>query len=231
MGTASLDFMRLLKSLEELLYEVVSWLVFYPITMARSVTRPMQMMRYADVELADRPEDQYDDTLSPPLFLLITLLLAQALSSALPSVYDPATAPRVLSSGSNLLIARGIIFSVFPLVMAVTLLRWKSVRLTRHTLRPPFFSQCYVVAPFVLAAGLAMDLMLIPQQKGLAAGIVAMLGALAWYGYVEVKWFRRDLGVGLARAAFLFLRALLIAFAAILALALLIAWGLENWTA
>lgn len=29
--------MKLLKSLEELIYEVVTWLVFYPITMWRSV--------------------------------------------------------------------------------------------------------------------------------------------------------------------------------------------------
>lgn len=71
--------MKLLKSLEELLYELVSWLLFYPITMWRSVLKPLNMMRYADTELADRPEDQSEDTLSPPLFLLITLLLSQGL--------------------------------------------------------------------------------------------------------------------------------------------------------
>lgn len=54
--------MKLLKSLEELLYELVSWLLFYPITMWRSVLSPLNMMRYADTELAVRPEDQYEDT-------------------------------------------------------------------------------------------------------------------------------------------------------------------------
>ena len=33
-----MDFMKLLKSLEELLYEVVSWLVFYPLTLWHSLT-------------------------------------------------------------------------------------------------------------------------------------------------------------------------------------------------
>ncbi|MCX8573066.1 permease, partial [Aminobacter sp. MET-1] len=99
--------MKLLKSLEELLYELVSWLVFYPITMWRCVAAPLTMMRYADTELADRPEDQYDDTLSPPLFLLITLLLSQGVSGALPSVYDPGIGSKELGSVSNLLIARG----------------------------------------------------------------------------------------------------------------------------
>lgn len=58
--------MKLLKSLEELLYELVAWLVFYPLTMWRSVITPLRMMRYADIELSDRLDDQYDDTLSPP---------------------------------------------------------------------------------------------------------------------------------------------------------------------
>ena len=43
-----MDFMRLLQSLEELLYELVSWFVFYPVTLWRTLTRPQQMMRYAD---------------------------------------------------------------------------------------------------------------------------------------------------------------------------------------
>jgi len=225
-----LDFMKLLKSLEELLYELVSWLVFYPITIWRSVVRPLEMMRYADIELADTAEDQYDDTLSPPLFLLITLLIAQALSTAIPSVYDPSTAPKALSSGSNLLIARGVIFSVFPLVMAVTILRRKSMRLTRNSLRPPFFSQCYVVAPFVLLAGLALDLMLIPGQKWIPAGLITLLIALAWYAQAEIRWFKRDLRIGTPLAVGLSVRALGIAFVTTLALALLIGWGFQNWS-
>ncbi|MDZ7871863.1 MAG: hypothetical protein U5N27_00940 [Rhizobium sp.] len=105
-----MDFMRLLKSLEELLYELVSWLVFYPMTFWRAFTRPLSMMRYADDELGDRPEDQYDDTISPPLFLLITLLLSRALSTAFPSVASPTEVTALTHSPSNLLIVRGVIF-------------------------------------------------------------------------------------------------------------------------
>src|SRR5687768_6566805 len=113
--------MKILKSLEELLYELVSWLVFYPITMWRSATRPLSMMRYADLELSDRLERQYDDTLSPPLFLLITLLLSQGLSTAFPTTYDSSELPKALGSASNLLIARGVVFGIFPLCMSVAL--------------------------------------------------------------------------------------------------------------
>ncbi|SEH31676.1 hypothetical protein SAMN03159407_4494 [Rhizobium sp. NFR12] len=205
------DFMKLLKSLEELLYELVSWLVFYPVTMWRAVVRPLSMMRYADIELADEPEEQYQDTLSPPLFLLITLLLSQALSGALPSVYDPTEAARELGSGSNLLIARGVIFGIFPLCMAVTLLRSKRVRITRNSLRPPFFSQCYVAAPFAFFLVLGLDFFSMPQEQGNLAGVVAMAVATIWYAQAQVRWFRHDLGVGALKAIAIFVGAFLFA--------------------
>lgn len=224
-----MDFMKLLKSLEELLYEVVSWLVFYPLTLWRSLANPLHMMRYADEELADSPQDQYEDTLSPPLFLLLTLLLAQAISHAIPSLYDDSTLPPILSSTANLLIARGVIFSVLPLVMAVTLVRYKKIRLTRETLRPPFYSQCYVAALFVLIAGIGLDLMLIPHQAGLATGAALFAVAIAWYGQAQVRWFKRDLHITTAAGVGLFLSRFLIAVIVILGVALAIGWTLKSW--
>ncbi|WP_245267821.1 permease [Rhizobium sp. 2MFCol3.1] len=214
--------MKLLKSLEELLYELVSWLLFYPITLWRSVSRPLNMMRYADTELADRLEDQYEDTLSPPLFLLITLLLSQGLSGLLPSVFDPTEAARQLGSGSNLLIARGVIFGVYPLSMAVTLLRWKKVRITRDTLRPPFFSQCYVAAPFALILVLGIDLISMPRAQGVLAGAVTVVLALLWYAQAQIHWFVQDLHIRPIKAAAIFTGTFVIATIAALAVALMI---------
>ncbi|TKV70457.1 permease [Rhizobium sp. AU243] len=217
-----MDFMKLLKSLEELLYELVSWLLFYPVTVWRTAVNPLRMMRYADTELADRPEDQYEDTLSPPLFLLITLMLSQAVAGALPSIYDPSEAVRRLGSGSNLLIARGVIFGIFPLCMAVTLLRWKKVRLTRDSLRPPFFSQCYVAALFAFVMVLGLDFYSMPSGEGNVAGGITATVAVVWYAQAQVRWFMQDLGIGVVRAAATFMGAFLFAMTAALAVAILI---------
>ncbi|MDZ7925970.1 MAG: permease [Agrobacterium sp.] len=218
-----MDFMKLLKSLEELLYELVSWILFYPLTMWRSVTAPLSMMRYADSELADRLEDQYDDTLSPPLFLLITLLLSQGLSASLPSIYDSTVAARELGSDSNLLIARGVIFGIYPLCMAVTLLRWKQVRITRNSLRPPFFSQCYVAAPFTFILVLGFDFASMPLEHGLALGLAIIALATIWYAQAQIRWLMQDLNLSIAKASLAFSGAFLIATAAAFVLALLIA--------
>ncbi|MGV1788538.1 MULTISPECIES: permease [Agrobacterium] len=220
--------MKLLKSLEELLYELVSWLVFYPVTMWRSVVRPLGMMRYADIELTDKPEDQYQDTLSPPLFLLITLLLSQGLSASLPSVYDPTEAARELGSGSNLLIARGVIFGIYPLCMAVTLLRSKTVSITRNSLRPPFFSQCYVAAPFAFVLVLGLDFLSMPQGQGTLAGTVAIVMALTWYAQAQFRWLMHDLGIGVARALVIFVGAFLLATVAAFLVALMITLDVKN---
>ncbi len=75
-----MNFTQLLKSLDDLLYEVVSLLVFYPVTMWRALRPPLRMMDYSDTELGDREEKQYADTLSPPLFLLLSLIISHVVS-------------------------------------------------------------------------------------------------------------------------------------------------------
>ncbi len=222
--------MKVLKSLEELLYELVSWLVFYPLTLWRTVISPLSMMRYADLELADRPEDQYDDVISPPLFLLITLLIAQGVSTLMPrGAAETAAEAALAASDTNLLIARGVIFGIFPLAMAVTLIVSKEIKVTRDTLRPPFFSQCYVAAPFVFLLGLAVDLMVIPGGDCVMAGVLTLLAAVLWYGQAEVRWFRLDLGIGPLRATGLFAMAFLIALIAALCVAVAVGWGFQHW--
>ncbi|HAD16667.1 MAG TPA: hypothetical protein DCF81_07235, partial [Erythrobacter sp.] len=85
MWEAPMHFMQLLKSLDELLYEVMSWLVFFPLTLWRTLTQPITMMEYADSELHDPEEQQYEDALSPPLFLLLAILITQAISMSVDS--------------------------------------------------------------------------------------------------------------------------------------------------
>ncbi|MFN3863205.1 MAG: hypothetical protein ACK4RT_02870 [Erythrobacter sp.] len=80
-----MDFMKLLKSLEELLYEVMVMLVFFPRTLFLTLRHPQRMMDYADTELGDVQTEQYNDTLSPPLFLMICLLLGHVVAVVLPT--------------------------------------------------------------------------------------------------------------------------------------------------
>lgn len=196
-----MDFMRLLKSLEELLYELASWLLFYPITMWRTLRHPQAMMHYADVELADDIAEQYTDTLGPPLFLLITLLIAHGFELALVSQEMPWAPPSFLASDSNLLLFRAVAFSIFPLLMALKLLRHRSIRIDRNTLKRPFYSQCYVAAPFALVTSIGGVLTRIDKPATMLAGLVLFGLATLWYATVETRWFAKHLELSLPRAA------------------------------
>ena len=221
-----MDFMRLLQSLEELLYELVSWLVFYPVTLWRTLRRPQQMMRYADVELGDTQEERYKDTLSPPLFLLLTLLFAHGLELALIAHRDDAMLPEMLRNDTNLLIFRAFLFSIFPLLMAVRLLGRTGAALDRETLKPPFYSQCYVAAPFAFGLSAGMNLARTGHQEMVAVGTAISLLSLLWYIIVEVRWFEHDLHVGRLAAAWLVLRTVAEATVLLLAATMIVAHAL-----
>ncbi|WP_082496471.1 hypothetical protein [Aminobacter sp. DSM 101952] len=223
-----MDFMRLLKSLEELLYELASWLVFYPVTMWRTLRRPQAMMRYADVELADDVAEQYTDTLSPPLFLLITLLIAHGFELALVRQETPWAPPSFLASDANLLMFRAVAFSVFPLLMALALLRHRGIRIDRNTLKRPFYSQCYVAAPFALLASAGGLLTRIDTAETRLAGLALFGLATLWYLTVETRWFARHLDLPLPRAAFKVTVILFEGLVAILLAGAAIAYGLAD---
>jgi len=194
-----MDFFKLLQSLDELLYEIMSWLIFYPITLWRAVTRPRVMMDYANAELGDAAERQYTDTLNPPLFLIVTLLVSHAIE--LSTVGENAIVGKttglaaLIDSDTNLMLLRIVMFSLFPLIMAAHLVRRQSIGLDRDTLRPPFYSQCYVTAPFALLLGIGSVLLQQPLLWVATAGLVLCGLALIWYGTLQIDWFARHLNV------------------------------------
>jgi len=197
------DFLRIVRSLEELLYEVMTWLVFYPKTMWRIVVRPTGMMHYSDAEQGDTPDEQYTDTLSPPLFLMLTILIAHGVGLALGAKRPEGTtetAKALFGSDQNLLIFRSLFFSVFALMSATTVVRRRGRGLDRKTLRGPFYSQCYLTAPFALAISVSIALSITAMRgTGPAAAALALAG-VAWYLWVETGWCRLELGVGPGRA-------------------------------
>jgi hypothetical protein len=192
-----MDFMKLLKSLDDFLYEVVGWIIFYPITLIRSILYPVEMLRYSDRELLGPDDAQYTDTFNPPIFLLITLLIAYLLGKL---IQPQIKLSSLLSKDTDLLLFRGVIFSIFPVLMAVDLLRHQGKRIDRVTLRPLFYGQCFIAAPFALVASTAGLLLEFKKVPFVIAGILIFLVALCWYVAVEVIWFSSTLNVTKLRA-------------------------------
>ena len=219
-----MNFFQFLKSLDDLLYEVVSWLVFYPVTLWRAVTRPLTMMDYAASELEKPDEQQFDDALSPPILLLLTVLVAHGVELALVGESKLVASNRgvaaLISDDTSLILLRLVAFASFPLIFAVHTLRKLRDPLTRQSLEPAFFAQCYANAPFALIVSVAATLTQIADVRALIAALV--LFALSAIGFVAVEtmWFRKVLGVGLLPG----LWNALVAYAAAIAFMFAVAW-------
>ena len=199
-----MNLFSVLKSLDELLYEVMSWLVFFPMTLWRIVRRPLSMMNYSDVEQRDAKSDQYTDTLSPPLFLLLSLIISHALEIALIGQNDLIANKHGLagfiSTDTNLIALRIVLFSLFALAMSVRLIRALRQPLDRDTLKAPFYSQCYAAGLFALGTGLATLMISQKDATTLLVGLTLQLLVLGWYAVLQTLWFSRHLKVGKLRA-------------------------------
>ncbi len=196
--------MKWLNSLDELLYEVMSWLLFFPITLWRASVRPLRTM--ADIERqALLPDDQqYAAVLSPPLFLALALLLAHAVATALGQT-DAIIANRhglasLVNDNATALILRIVVFSGFPLFLAARLVRGGGGTLDRLSLRWPFYEQCYPAAIFALAASLGTSLALVPDAMTRAVGQALIVGSIVNFWAVETLWFARRRAIGHVRA-------------------------------
>ena len=199
-----MDFMKWLNSLDELLFEVMSWLVFFPLTLWRTLVHPLKMMAYADQQLALPQDEQYAAAVSPPLVLALALLIAHGVGTALGQT-DAIIANRhglagLIDSETSALLLRMVVFAIFPLVMSVRLLRRRGVKIVRGTLRLPFYGQCYPAAAFALTLNLGMTLGTLQGRPAHIAGAILVSLAFVYFLAVETRWFMAQLSIGPLRA-------------------------------
>lgn len=222
-----MDFVRILRSLEELLYELMTWIVLYPRTLWRSAVSPLAMLRYSQREVADRLEEQYTETLSPVLFLMLTLALSHAIDQAFLPHRDELRGmlARLMSSEQNQLITRSVAFAIYPLVYASQQLRGEGKLLDRNTLRSPFFGQCFIAAVFALTLGLGSIMLRLDRAWVHPIGAIVTIASVAWYVAVQARWLRESHHAGnwsaAVRAVWGFAKATAIVLAAALALSLI----------
>jgi hypothetical protein len=196
-----MEFLKFVRSLEELLYEVMTWLLFYPRTFWRALVHPLALAARAEAEMQGQEEDQFIDLVSPPLFLMLTLLLTHGLEVALHeqigNFADSLFAKRLITSDTNLLIFRIIVGSFFPIVMAHGMLRRQKRTIDRASLRAPFFLQCFFSAPFLVAMAVATSF----GRFGMVwPATLFYLGGIGWYLGVQTTWFASRLGMGRMKA-------------------------------
>lgn len=222
-----MNFVQLLRSLDELLYELMSWVLFYPVTLWRTVRRPISTMIYAVDQLLLPEDTQYRATVSPPVMLILSVVLGQMIDLALhgtnPIVASQHGFAALISDNTTLLLFRITLFGMFPLVLATRHVSRSEFDLDRDTLKGPFYAQCFAMAPVALAFTLGTSLLVQDSASERLWGGLSFGFALVFFFVVEVRWFRIQLKQSIARSIFDVSRGLMESLAIFIALAYLVA--------
>jgi hypothetical protein len=206
-------FLIFLKSFEVLLYEIMSWLVFYPRTLWRSVRHPLRMMERSDTELKLAPAEQFRDVVSPPIFLLLTVVAANGIEVSVvgnnPLIDEGIGLASMITDNTSLILFQLIVFATLPMISAVFALAVMRRQVDRDTLQPVFYGQCFVTTPVVLLYSIGETLTRLPSPTANIPAALLFVVATLFFIVVEAAWFAHEtkrrplIGLLWAIAAFL----------------------------
>lgn len=191
-----MPFVIFLKSFEVLLFEIMSWLVFYPRTLWRSVRHPLQMMERAEAELKLSAADQFKDLVSPPIFLLLTVVAANGIEVAIvgssPLIDNGVGLASMITDNTSLILFRLVVFASLPMISAVFALIAMHRPVDRDTLQPLFYGQCFVTTPVVMLFSIAEAVTRLPQTAANLPAAIFFAVATLFYIGAEAGWFAHE---------------------------------------
>jgi len=200
-----MGFVQLLTSLDALLYELIAWFAFFPVTLWRIVRHPLNTMRYAENQLRLDRERQYRGTVGPPIMLFLTIVVMHGVGVAMGEGTNAIIADRhglasLVKDNTSLLLLRLVLFGLFALVLATWKVRRSGAPLDRDTLKAPFYAQCYAISPFALLVSCGTAIAFHHHPIFQAAGIAAIVAGFLFYGIVQVRWFSNELNQSYIRS-------------------------------
>ena len=201
-GVPEMDLVRLLRSLEEFLYELIGWFVFYPRTLWRIIFHPGAMATYTRTELLKPAENQFKDTISPVLMLILSVAIAHVFELAARVSMPVATSPArqfLFGSEQGILLTRSAVFGIYALGASLGTLRRKRLPVTRDALREPFSVQAFLVTPFVIFLSIGGLMVRTNSSRFEIVGSVVSGAAVVWYVFARTAAYRALYGGGWLR--------------------------------
>lgn len=199
-----MEMFRLVKAVEELIFEVGFWLLSYPKSLLKVIVHPGWVVRYVTDELAKDEQGRFDEYMSPALFyaLSVVVVIVPRLE-AISGLYESAASNPLytLLSGSpeRLVTTAAMILAVCPLAFAWVAGASSKLGLSRSSLRAPLLSQFLIAGPFILVVSLSLE-----PDLGELSRLIGLV-ALSWFCVAEWLFFRRLLDVSGIRAGLLVL--------------------------
>lgn len=217
-----MDFVGAMKAIEQFAYELMSWILFYPLTIVRVLLSPVRMTDYVVAETAKDEKEAFSTAMRPTLFLVLSLSIGAVLVPFTPDEVAMLSQSRVgkavTESWVALIFFRMVVFTFFPIAGALIYDAFTPGEVSRETLRLPFAQQCYILAPFALVVSPCLVLM----GRGSDWAAIAFFVALAWLIVAQFVFFHRQAKFGRLASAGAASGVILIGFLATVLSALLI---------
>ncbi|MEO1021673.1 MAG: hypothetical protein AAFW89_03955 [Bacteroidota bacterium] len=150
-------FLRVISTLEELIFQFAVWLILLPKTIRKVLFRWSWAYHYVKQELEKEQEARFQDHLSPILFWVIVAVIPfYALGfEFFQDFFSDTKFGNFKSLGfETTLFGVACLLTVPPLVFAVRLQRKQGEEITYTTIRDTFYTQIYIAAPAQIISGL-----------------------------------------------------------------------------
>ncbi|TYR31486.1 hypothetical protein FY036_14510 [Mesorhizobium microcysteis] len=185
-----MDFFNFAKAVEQGIYDVMMWILFYPLTLLRMIIFPASTLQYVYAEARKDQDSAFAEAIRPALLIFISIAIGTFLApfSADQRALLEGTpiGSLVTTSWFFLVFYRMVVFSLFPLCGALLLDLLTPGPVSRETLRTPFYLQCYICAPFALIASPT----LVNIQHDSWSVYAAFAAVTLWFLAVQYIFFR-----------------------------------------
>ena len=185
-----MDILKIIQSLQDLMYELVIWVLLLPKTIFNAVFRPGSLVNYVNQEWEKSADDRFDDYLSPALFLLVVAVIPNTLFNWMGRAVISSDFAAQLTEDNLIASTLAVLTCLLFYLFWLQILSRRPVK--RSMLKRLFLIQCYLVAPAQLIYSL---LALVAGFNVIGTGLVWMLNIFITTFY-EAFAFRDELKVG-----------------------------------
>jgi hypothetical protein len=186
-----MDFAKLFKSVEDAIYEVMVWLLLLPKTLIRVTFRPRWAMKYIDEEWGKKPDERFDEYLSPVMLWLLSAVIPLTLAFIL-SRPDIKSAQDFLKALSNDIYSTTLYMMLIPFMYIVWVEWLNKTPVRRSSLKVSFYRHCYALAPAQILTVVLSGVSVINPLM-----IFAVLLVIPFY---EAFVYQMELNIGYGRA-------------------------------
>lgn len=141
-----MDFLKLIQSLQDLIFEIAVWALLIPKTLFHVIFRPAWMVKYVNQEFEKPADEQFDEYMPPGLFFLAMAMIPSALLTWTQNMNFNLIESLSQLSETNLLTSA--FTTLISILIYLVWIKWLNKHpVKRSGLKRLFMIQCYLVTP------------------------------------------------------------------------------------